>query len=151
MKTPDEIKKALRKCRDDRCVCDMCAFSDGNVKKWRELMGEAYAYICKLENLNRNSAFPTDELLKKPMSSIHELMAEDVGWISVKDRLPPYNKPVLVYRPTLGIKIYVATYEGFWGDDDDEWYEHWDANGMNARGKVVVTHWMPMPEPPKED
>lgn len=70
-------------------------------------------------------------------------------WINVKDRLPPYNKPVLVYRPTLAIKVYVATYEGFYGDDDDEWYEHWDAHGMNARGKIVVTHWMPLPGPPE--
>ena len=50
MKTPDEIKKGLERCKDDRCICDECEFSDGNVKKWRSLMGDALAYIKQLEN-----------------------------------------------------------------------------------------------------
>ena len=51
MKTPDVIKKGLERCKDDRCICDECEFSDGNVKKWRSLMGDALAYIEQLENL----------------------------------------------------------------------------------------------------
>ena len=50
MKTPEEIKKGLERCKDDRCICDECEFSDGNVKKWRSLMGDALAYIEQLEN-----------------------------------------------------------------------------------------------------
>ena len=50
MKTPDEIKKGLERCKDDRCICDECEFSDWNVKKWRSLMGDALAYIEQLEN-----------------------------------------------------------------------------------------------------
>ena len=50
MKTPEEIKKRLERCKDDRCICDECEFSDGNVKKWRSLMGDALAYIEQLEN-----------------------------------------------------------------------------------------------------
>lgn len=50
MKTPEEIKKGLERCKDDRCICDECEFSDGNVKKWRSLMGDALAYIKQLEN-----------------------------------------------------------------------------------------------------
>ena len=49
MKTPDEIKKGLERCKDDRCICDECEFSDGNVKKWRSLMGDALSYIEQLE------------------------------------------------------------------------------------------------------
>ena len=49
MKTPEEIKKGLERCKDDRCICDECEFSDGNVKKWRSLMGDALAYIEQLE------------------------------------------------------------------------------------------------------
>ena len=49
MKTPDVIKKGLERCKDDRCICDECEFSDGNVKKWRSLMGEALDYIEQLE------------------------------------------------------------------------------------------------------
>ena len=50
MKTPEEIKNGLERCKDDRCICDECEFSDGNVKKWRSLMGDALAYIEQLEN-----------------------------------------------------------------------------------------------------
>ena len=65
MKTPDEIKEALRKCRDDRCVCDMCALSDGNVKKWRELMGYALEYIKSLEESidPKNRVLTLDEVM----------------------------------------------------------------------------------------
>ena len=49
MKTPDEIKKGLERCKDDRCICDECEFSDGNVKKWRSLMGDALSYIDQME------------------------------------------------------------------------------------------------------
>ena len=49
MKTPDEIKNGLERCKDDRCICDECEFSDGNVKKWRSLMGDALSYIEQLE------------------------------------------------------------------------------------------------------
>ena len=49
MKTPDVIKKGLERCKDDRCICDECEFSDGNVKKWRSLMSDALSYIDQLE------------------------------------------------------------------------------------------------------
>ena len=50
MKTPNVIKKGLERCKYDRCICDECEFSDGNVKKWRSLMGDALDYIEQLEN-----------------------------------------------------------------------------------------------------
>lgn len=139
MKTPDEIKEALRKCRDDRCVCDMCALSDGNVKKWRELMGEAYSYICKLESLNRNSAFPTDELPKMPTSSIHELTAEDVEWISVKDRPPGVDQVVFACLDNGQYQTVRTAYISSCGE--------WKWIDENQK----VTHWMPLPEMPKEN
>lgn len=49
MKTPDVIKNGLERCKDDRCICDECEFSDGNVKKWRSLMSDALSYIDQLE------------------------------------------------------------------------------------------------------
>ena len=50
MRTSYQIKRALARCRDDRCICDDCIFSDGNVKKWRDVMGDALEYIMQLEN-----------------------------------------------------------------------------------------------------
>ena len=33
MRTLSQIKRALARCKGDRCICDECIFSDGNVKK----------------------------------------------------------------------------------------------------------------------
>ena len=71
-------------------------------------------------------------------------LKEQTTWISVKDRLPPRNGNYLVVTEGLGffrgctdIKI-LYFYNGcFKLDDKDVYY-------MN------ITHWMPLPEPPKE-
>ena len=57
------------------------------------------------------------------------------GWISVKDRLPNVAGWYLVFYN--GSKMQVAFFKGKkWPFDN---YYH------------KVTHWMPLPEPPKED
>ena len=66
-------------------------------------------------------------------------------WIPCEERMPMYNVDVLVYRPTMGQKIIVDTYCGFYGediDDLDEWYEGWGISREHA-----VTAWMPLPKP----
>ena len=70
-------------------------------------------------------------------------------WIPVKDKLPPYNRDVLVYRPNMAMKILVDTYDGYYGEDDDEWYEGWAKYGKDTHGKPVITHWAYLPQPPK--
>lgn len=66
-------------------------------------------------------------------------------WIPCSERLPMYNVDVLVYRPTMGQKIIVDTYCGYYGDDIDdidEWYEGWGISREHP-----VTAWMPLPKP----
>lgn len=70
-------------------------------------------------------------------------------WISVKDKLPPYNHDVLVYRPNMAMKFLVDNYDGYYGEDDDEWYEGWAKHGTDIHGKPVITHWAYLPQPPK--
>ena len=69
-------------------------------------------------------------------------------WIPVKDKLPPYNRDVLVYRPNMAMKILVDNYAWHYRDDDDEWYEDWALSGKDANGNPVVTHWAYLPQPP---
>ena len=70
-------------------------------------------------------------------------------WVSVDDKYPPYNRDVLVYRPNMAMKIFVDTYDGYYGDDDDEWYEGWALYGKDTHGNPVITHWAYLPQPPK--
>ena len=70
-------------------------------------------------------------------------------WISVEDKLPPYNRDVLVYRPNMAVKILVDNYAWHYRDDDGEWYEDWALSGKDANGNPVITHWAYLPQPPK--
>lgn len=59
-------------------------------------------------------------------------------WISVKDRMPEEDNRVLVW---LGVKLYDYT-----RIDTDRLH-----NGRWIRWGKDVTHWMPLPNPPKEE
>lgn len=62
-----------------------------------------------------------------------------MNWISVKDRLPKGYRDVLVrYKNASGYRIDITFY-----CDKSEYGSGWylPAN---------ITHWMPLPEPPKE-
>ncbi len=60
-------------------------------------------------------------------------------WISVKDEIPDICKDVLIHEYS-GI-ILVAYY-----GEDKLWADSIGDNWLNFN----VTHWMPLPEPPKE-
>ena len=70
-------------------------------------------------------------------------------WISVEDKLPPHNHDVLVYRPDMAMKILVDNYYGYYGEDDAGWHEGWAKYGKDIHNNPLITHWMPMPQPPK--
>lgn len=57
-------------------------------------------------------------------------------WISVKDRLPRGMQNVLMFIDCRGVMIgYYSPIDGLWS------YDGW----------MPVTHWMPLPKPPKEE
>lgn len=64
-------------------------------------------------------------------------------WISVKDRLPERLEAVLGYMPNLAPCPVV--HECFL-DSRGDWY----VPIAFREKKLMVTHWMPLPEPPKE-
>ena len=113
------------------------------------------------EYINRERARFEAKRYFKNMDEIQEdldmlfcmLPAENVApvqeWISVEDKLPQYTRDVLVYRPNMAMKILVDTYDGYYGDDDDEWNEGWALYGKDTHGNPVITHWAYLPKPPK--
>lgn len=64
-------------------------------------------------------------------------------WISVKDELPEINEPILFTGKNTFGNRYPAQKGYFSGD---EWY----SSGLIDNCSDGVTHWMPLPEPPKD-
>lgn len=62
-------------------------------------------------------------------------------WVSVKDRLPEPFVSVLVHMP--GEEPFTTVHEGFISNDGI-----WQS-AMFRREPGEVTHWKPMPKPPK--
>ena len=78
-----------------------------------------------------------DDILTR-LNRLETSMVHPVRWISVKDRLPDNCVEVLVYDTDCGIVI-------GWYDKKDGIFVAEFMNELDA-----VTHWMPLPEPPKD-
>ena len=81
---------------------------------------------------------PTSINFEKAVYLADYLIANGVTvqeWISVKDRLPEQNKDVLVYTITHDVRKAHCYGERSWFGHDGIWR--------------CVTHWMPLPQPPK--
>ena len=76
-------------------------------------------------------------------------------WISIKDRLPKQYENVLVSDKK---STWVASLQKvkekniWWAANPDYKREYWDGNfpAMPYLTVCSTSHWMPLPEPPKE-
>lgn len=66
---------------------------------------------------------------------------QESGWISVEDRLPETRRSVLGWCPEYQ-NIYCLSQH-----EDGTW---WFFSDGNIKCSEEVTHWMPLPKPPKE-
>lgn len=66
-----------------------------------------------------------------------------IKWIKCSERMPELGKPVLVVS-SMGSVVQNNVYE--W--DGVTWCDFWAEYGEHA--KEVFSHWMPLPEAPKE-
>lgn len=60
-------------------------------------------------------------------------------WIPVTERLPKIHTNVLVYRPKMATNIMVS----YFG------YDRFCDGAVDIWGNKVITHWMPLPQPPE--
>ena len=126
--------------------------------------------------LSQNIDVNRDELIKALRydrdqydKGYHDAMLEQKNeWISVKDRLPEFKELVLAYVKNKDSKgrfnregVYVAQLEDKVPKHDPEGKKNfWGIPGYDSEWTVwawsyfiepEVTHWRPLPEPPKEE
>lgn len=129
MKTPDEIKKALECCSDVNAPCKICPFYIATSAECIIHMADcAYEYIQKLE-------YKIGELTEM----VEQLEEAQPKWISVEEMLPDDCIDVLVFTRS-GYTSSISIAHALKG--------RWFSKGIPVE---TVTHWMPLPEPPKED
>ena len=64
-------------------------------------------------------------------------------WISVNDRLPEkHDRFICTYKFNSNIEMQFVGVLDYYASDQ---YPHW----QHESAGVIVTHWMPLPEPPK--
>ena len=126
MKTAEEIKKGLVEAIEEA--------------SWVVEGGDAHDLIDAVDKAHASMA--------DALAYIQQLEAQVPKWISVEERLPEVSDVVLVIangKPrehiTLIDAILIASY---WGE------EGWIADGFEGWDKLAVTHWMELPEWPKE-
>jgi len=73
------------------------------------------------------------------------------NWISVDDRLPSNDDDVLVFpAPNNETGVITASYNPWGGQYGKKWmYCEYASNYGDEYYEATVTHWQPLPEPPK--
>ena len=135
MKNPDEIKKGL----------EYLQITDVSEKIKAAKRGLNYSYV---EDVARDALALIQQLEKKALDlgeymelsdflgdRVKELEAQVPRWISVEERLPENFATVIIFREDCRNACIGWLIGGSW----------------SVPKGVRVTHWMPLPEPPKED
>ena len=104
-------------------------------------MGQAGKFLLDAHKINCKmidpDTIPTDSEWWAKYKALLELLYIP-RWIPVTERLPEDGQWVLVWGHGQKIPIMMFRESGAWIDDQFEFH-------------TAVTHWMPLPEPPKEE
>lgn len=135
----DELVERLRASVDGRYEkCEVCPYEED--------------YPCCVDCLDKMHKQAADaiEELSRDLDSMNEaniaLYGASPKWIPVTERLPEdIDEEVLVCTEDYGVSglgfVTVATYGA------NGWLECWERKTY----LTAVTHWMPLPEPPKKE
>ena len=145
MKTPEEIKKGLEIAANGCMTCDCC------------ITDCPYGLECHPMNEDTNVDMPT-QLADDAIAYIQQLEAQIPKWISVDERLPEKAGKYLVYemgfnkgKGYMSVCYFSHCYKGAEEHLNGKclWYVY-DSEYGDCENEGV-THWMPLPEAPKED
>lgn len=171
MKSPEEIRKGLAYCDSRDHMHNGCA---GGCPYWCDKYGchstemkiDALAYIQQLEGL-ASSRLRRMKLFRERANKyikecvqlrrrVEKLEAHAPKWISVRERLPkPEQEVLLIAHGWKGQLLYIGRLrhleaETSWLTGIKSMGSEWSIDGWSYLKEPLVTHWMPLPEPPKE-
>jgi hypothetical protein len=138
----DNIKQGLvaeRNRLGERCIAH-----EARLAALRAEGGELYEIIdklCKLGNGDHDGNSDGNRLAQKARALLARAPRAE-GWISVEERLPETTGYCLVFAGNCG-----EMKKAFW--NTREW-ENGETFASLEAGGYTITHWMPLPEPPKE-
>lgn len=69
-------------------------------------------------------------------------------WISVEEQLPKRDQEVLAWN---GSKMFVASRWWFDEKPENKYFKATICTCCDQEYDKKITHWMPLPEPPKDD
>jgi hypothetical protein len=73
-------------------------------------------------------------------------------WISLKNRTPDTSDCVLVFDSSQEFKDLGPCFVARYFDDINDWHIQNDTYPNDSHyARFAPTHWMPLPEPPKEE
>lgn len=124
--------------------------------KYDKLIKDLRICACTIDDVSEtcktcshNEAGDCYNKLKNDASNaIEELQAQLPKWISVEEKLPDFEGAVLCMRKS-HIRVGLSYQEILYFDYDDQWFKDMFRDFFVEEG--CITHWMPLPEPPKED
>ena len=171
MKTPEEIKKGLTLCshegHGEEIICEHCPYDSNSCAVLictRRLSADALTFIQQLETENHQLLTKAQQLestisqvskalcgkenatLKELLQAADQLKTRGLRWISVEERLPEAGNYVLCFcEDEDGYEWHTVGRVQCW---DDKWDLDIDTD---HEYREKVTHWMQLPEPPKED
>ena len=68
------------------------------------------------------------------------------NWISVKDRLPTYSEANMTRECIIAVKGGISQVSLY----NDPSFDDYDEDDTIGFSYIHVTHWMPLPSPPKD-
>ena len=131
----EDIVKDLRNCfgTDSMfCDCDSC--------KYNGLIDD-HDYSKCVETLGVDAADALEELATKLATNCNN----DCKWIPVSEQLPPLEEDVLVFAYGNMIRVWMLERQYPYSAD-----VYWECEDGYWEDVSAVTHWMPLPNKPKD-
>ena len=144
--TDNEIIQALEYCAYHDMTCRDCPYAG----RFSAKFCDSELHIDALKIIKRQQA--EIERLQDRLEEKQATSDKTSEWISVKDRLPEFTEEEMArysffgdtFFPEFNVMILGATQATTLYFDGERWYDE-------EAHCYCVTHWQPMPQPPKGD